>query len=228
MDFKKIVASSLDIKLSEKQLQQFETYFLFLMEWNKKMNLTAIKDKEAVYHKHFYDSLCLIKAQQLSTQSILDVGSGAGFPSIPLKIVFPNIKITIIDALKKRITFLEALTKQLGMHDIKLIHGRAEELNAKESFDIVTGRAVAKLNVLSELCLPFVKNKGLFLAYKGPDAEAEILKAQNAITTLKGKVMKTIHFKVYREERALIVIEKYDSTPKKYPRPFKQIKATPL
>jgi len=228
VDFKKLIASSLGIELTDQQLNQFEVYYETLVEWNKKMNLTAITEKEAVYHKHFYDSLCLIKAHTLHDQKILDVGSGAGFPSIPLKIIFPNIKITIIDALKKRITFLDTLVKKLQLNDVNLIHGRAETFDAKESFDIVTGRAVAKLNVLSELCIPFVKENGYFLAYKGSDAEEEVNQAKNAITILKGKVKKTVQFKVYNENRAIIVVQKHSKSPKKYPRQFKKIKSNPL
>ncbi len=228
MDFKKLIASSLGIQLTNHQLNQFELYFETLVEWNQKMNLTAITEKEAVYHKHFYDSLCLIKAYSLNDQNILDVGSGAGFPSIPLKIVYPQLKITIIDALKKRITFLDTLVNKLDLKGVNLIHGRAETFDAKETFDIVTGRAVAKLNVLSELCLPFVKENGYFLAYKGSDVKEEIDQAKNAITILKGNIIKSIQFKVFNEQRAIIVIQKLSKTPKKYPRQFKKIKSNPL
>ena len=143
------------ITLNDKQITQFEDYFLQLIEWNKKMNLTTITEKEEVYIKHFLDSVYLTKICKLDKQRILDVGSGAGFPSIPLKIVFPDLQVTIIDSLNKRIQFLEDLTKKLGIN-ATLIHGRAEEHTKREYYDIVTARAVANQSILSELCIPFV------------------------------------------------------------------------
>ena len=177
--------------------------------------------------KHFYDSLCLVKAIDLSTQSILDVGSGAGFPSIPLKIVFPDLKITIIDALNKRIKFLELLTNELGIQAY-LVHGRAEEFERKNSFDIVTARAVANLRVLSELCIPFVKLGGVFIALKGPKYIEELSESQNAIKELGGIHLETKQYQVVDQERSLLIISKVEKTQKKYPRIFAQIKKNPL
>jgi len=160
------------ISLSPRQLEQFAQYFKVLVEWNEKMNLTAITELEEVYLKHFYDSLTVAFTHDFSNEavSICDVGSGAGFPSIPLKIVYPDLQVTIVDSLNKRITFLKELTTQLALEDVFLYHDRAEVFGKnkqfRESFDYVTARAVARLNVLSELCLPLAKKHGYFLAMK--------------------------------------------------------------
>lgn len=156
------------------------------------MNLTAIVEKEQVYVKHFFDSVSLSFFKDMhAVERLLDVGAGAGFPGLPLKICFPHLQVTIIDSLKKRITFLEHVTKAMGMRDITLHHGRAEEFGRntafRERFDLVTARAVARLNVLSEYCLPFVKIGGTFAAMKGSDAEAEIGEAEHAIRLLGGE-----------------------------------------
>ncbi len=217
----------LNIALSEKQWNQFNRYYELLVEWNAKINLTTLTEMNDVFMKHFYDSLCLVKAIDLSTQSILDVGSGAGFPSIPLKIVFPDLKITIIDALNKRIKFLELLTNELGIQAY-LVHGRAEEFERKNSFDIVTARAVANLRVLSELCIPFVKLGGVFIALKGPKYIEELSESQNAIKELGGIHLETKQYQVVDQERSLLIISKVEKTQKKYPRIFAQIKKNPL
>lgn len=217
------------IVLNETQMQQFETYYQFLVMENQVMNLTAITDREEVYSKHFLDSLSLVKALAFSNQTILDVGSGAGFPSIPLKIVFPNIKITIVDSLQKRIDFLTRLLHALAIDGVELIHGRAEEYSEKGKFDVVTARAVAKMNLLSELCLPFVKVGGQFIAMKSIHCEAELEEAKNAIQLLGGKLDNTITYIPYPElSRVLVVIQKVKSTPAMYPRSFAQIKKRPL
>ena len=158
------------ITLSDEQKKQFDQYFHLLVEWNEKMNLTAITDEEGVYLKHFYDSLALGFHHELTDQTLCDVGAGAGFPSIPLKIVFPDLKVTIVDSLNKRITFLNTLVETLGLKDVQCFHDRAETFGQNKefraSFDVVTARAVAKLSVLSEFCMPLVKKQGYFLALK--------------------------------------------------------------
>lgn len=223
----KEMLSEIGISISEQQEQQFERYYELLIEWNDKINLTAITEKEDVYIKHFYDSLCLIKAVKMDKQSILDVGSGAGFPSIPLKIIFPSISVTIIDALAKRINFLSILTSELGL-DVTLIHGRAEEFGNRESYDIVTARAVANLRVLSELCIPFVRLNGYFIALKGPKHNSEIDESLFAITELGGTLQDVQLYQIENQDRSLVIISKVKTTKKKYPRMFSKIKKNPL
>lgn len=215
------------IELNDTQKSQFETYFHELVETNKVMNLTSITEKEQVYLKHFYDSLILDffdDALIKDDLSICDVGSGAGFPSIPLKIVNPNLKVTIIDSLNKRINFLSQLVNKLGLEDVNLVHGRAEELGQnkqyRESFDLVTARAVASMTVLTELCLPFVKKGGQFIAMKADKANEELTEAKFAIATLGGKIDKQEEFELPNSAglRNLIFVSKTKDTPKKYPR----------
>lgn len=215
------------IELSDYQLEQFDIYYKTLIEWNKKMNLTALTEVEDVYFKHFLDSIYLANSLPMRSQAILDVGSGAGFPSIPLKIVFPSIDVTIIDALKKRIGFLEHLTKALNLK-VTLIHGRAEEFEMKHSFDIVTARAVANLNMLSELCVPFAKENGYFITLKGSNYEKELELIDNALSELKFEVEDIYKYKILGIEHVLIRFLKNGITPSKYPRKFKKIKSTPL
>lgn len=216
------------ITLTTAQMEQFDVYYRFLVEINAHVNLTAITDKKEVYLKHFYDSLLpAFVVEKLQTQqlSICDVGAGAGFPSIPLKIVFPNLKVTIVDSLNKRINFLNELADKLALKDVSFFHARAEEFAGKksdkrESFDVVTARAVARLTVLSEFCLPLVKKNGQFIALKAQKAATELEEASFAITTLGGKVKQDIQLElpVTGDERHIIVVEKKKVTPKKYPR----------
>lgn len=223
----KDILSLLEIEITNEQYKQFVKYFELLVEWNEKINLTAITDEEGVFIKHFYDSLCLVKAVDLNNQTLLDVGSGAGFPSIPLKIIYPNLKITIIDALNKRIKFLELLTKELGV-EVELIHGRAEEYKRKHCFDIVTGRAVANMRMLSELCIPFAKVGGKFFAMKGSKAKEELEESKHAIDELGGHLINDIEYEVAEQKRHILVIDKVKKTPQKYPRRFNKIKSNPL
>lgn len=220
------------ILLTKQQLEQFETYYHTLVEWNEKMNLTAITQKEDVYLKHFYDSLTISFGYELNHQSLCDIGAGAGFPSIPLKIVYPDLKITIVDSLTKRITFLKYLISVLELKDVEAISARAEEyaIKHKESFDIVTARAVARLNILDELCLPLVKVNGDFMTLKGLKAKEELEEAKKGIEKLGGKVIKEVDFTLTDENdhRCNIYIHKVKSTPQKYPRQFAQIKKKPL
>ncbi|WP_445489246.1 16S rRNA (guanine(527)-N(7))-methyltransferase RsmG [Niallia sp. 03133] len=214
------------ITLSERQLEQFEMYFHTLVEWNEKMNLTAITDKEDVYLKHFFDSITasFYYDPLKEPATLCDVGAGAGFPSIPLKIVFPQLKVTIVDSLMKRIHFLEHLAKKLQLEDVEFIHDRAETFGKKndyrENFDIVTARAVARLSVLSELCLPLVKVGGTFVAMKAASAKEELQAGQKAISILGGKLVDAHSFVLPEEEseRNILIISKEKQTPKKYPR----------
>lgn len=213
------------ITLSPVQLEQFETYFHMLVEWNEKMNLTSITEKEEVYLKHFYDSISaafFIDFHNVTT--ICDIGAGAGFPSIPLKICFPHLHVTIVDSLQKRITFLNELAKGLNLQDTTFYHDRAETFgqrkDQRESYDLVTARAVARLSVLSELCLPLLKKEGLFVALKASAADEEMQAGKKAVTVLGGEVVEKHSFVLPLEEseRNIIVIEKKKQTPKKYPR----------
>lgn len=225
LQFTEMIAQNWQIDLTDKQLEQFDRYYDLLTTWNGKINLTAITDQSEVYEKHFYDSLSLTAVMDLSQVStIMDVGAGAGFPSIPLKIVFPHLKVTIVDSLNKRITFLKELSDDLGLEDVTLIHQRAEDAGQdpllREKFDLVTARAVARLNVLAELCLPFARVSGHFAALKGAKAQEEELMAQKAITVLGGKVVKSVSLTLPSDhsDRDIILIEKVKKTPRKYPR----------
>lgn len=216
------------VKLSDEQMQQFQTYYEFLVAINEHVNLTAITKQDEVYLKHFYDSLLpALEVKDLQTRpfSICDVGAGAGFPSIPLKIAFPNLKVTIVDSLNKRIKFLEELSQKLNLTDTYFYHARAEEFAGKksgfrESFDVVTARAVARLSVLSEFCLPLVKLNGRFIALKAQKASEELADAKYAVATLGGKIEEDIQTALPKsdETRHIIVISKKKPTPNKYPR----------
>lgn len=221
-----------NISLTEKQLNQLDTYFHMLVEWNEKMNLTNITEKEDVYLKHFYDSITLAFYHSLDSQHICDIGAGAGFPSIPLKIVFPNLKVTIVDSLNKRITFLNALFEALELDQVEAVSARAEEYceNHRESFDIVTARAVARFEILDELCLPLVKLGGYFIALKGASGQEEFDVAQSGIQKLGGKLESMHAFTLpnHDDQRMNFYIKKVKQTPNKYPRVFAKIKKSPL
>jgi len=213
------------ITLSSTQLDQFETYFTTLVEWNEKMNLTAITEKEEVYLKHFYDSITASFYFDFTKPfQLCDVGAGAGFPSIPLKIVFPQIEVTIVDSLNKRISFLNHLANVLKLENVHFVHDRAETFGInptyREGFDVVTARAVARMSVLSELCLPLAKVGGHFIAMKALHAKEELEVGLKAITILGGKVEKvnTFTLPVEDSERNILIIKKEKQTPKKYPR----------
>lgn len=213
------------IGLSGRQLEQFERYYELLVEWNEKMNLTAITDHGEVYLKHFYDSVSAAFFVDFNgSLSLCDVGAGAGFPSIPLKICFPELHISIVDSLKKRITFLQELAKELNLKNAFFYHDRAETFGQnksfREQFDMVTARAVAKMSVLTELCLPLAKEGGLFLAMKAASAHEELKAAEKAIRLLGGKVQAVHSFLLPMEEseRNIIAVKKVKKTPNKYPR----------
>lgn len=215
------------LSITPRQQEQFNIYYRELIAWNKKLNLTSITDREEVYRKHFYDSLCLVRALPLADETVLDVGSGAGFPSIPLKIMFPHLQVTILDAMQKRIVFLEHLVEALGI-DVTLIHGRAEEFDHRERYDIVTARAVANLTMLAELCVPFVRPGGRFLAMKGPGYHDELERARRAFRILEATVEDVVLYRIDHLNRCIIMVRKDGITPTQYPRRYKKIKSRPL
>lgn len=221
----KMALAEKGILLDETQMNQFDDYYKTLVEWNEKMNLTAITDKQDVYLKHFYDSIsAAFFVDFTKIESICDIGAGAGFPSIPIKICFPHLEVSIVDSLAKRITFLNHLAEILHLDKVHFYHDRAETFGQNKlhraQFDLVTARAVARMSVLSELCIPLVKKGGIFLAMKAQQAEQELEVAAKAITLFGGKV--TNHFAfmlpVEESERNIYVIEKTKETPNKYPR----------
>lgn len=231
MDFN-LELKKLEIELSPEQLNKFDVYYNDLVEVNKYMNLTAITEHDEVYIKHFYDSLTIKLAINNNDEfSLCDVGSGAGFPSIPYSIYNNKCNVTIIDSLNKRINFLNDLVNKLELNNVKAIHSRAEDfaVSNRESFDYVTARALARLNVLVELTLPLVKLGGKLIAMKG-DSKEELDEAQNAIKTLGGKVIDIIELDLPNNlgHRSIVVIEKISKTPNKYPRLFAKIKERPL
>lgn len=215
----------LNISLSDQQIQQFMKYYELLVEWNSFMNLTAITEFDEVCKKHFVDSVSLIKAMDLSKElSVIDIGTGAGFPGIPLKIVFPNLKITLLDSLNKRIKFLDTVIEELALANINTLHGRAEDFakpgKLRETYDLCVSRAVANLSTLSEYCLPYVKVGGFFISYKSEKIDEESEAAKKAISILGGKVKDQVAFTLPDSDiyRNLYMIEKVKETNKKYPR----------
>jgi len=233
-------AQLMGIELDEKQLRQFETYMNMVIEKNKVMNLTAITDPEEFSLIHFADSLSLIPAVSGAAPltkenvSVIDVGTGAGFPAIPLKIAFPNMKLTLLDSLNKRVTFLDSVVEELELKKVITIHARAEEggrqKNLRDNFDFVLSRAVANLSVLTEYCLPYAKVGGLFISYKSGDIEEELKEAKHAISVLGGKLEDVIHFQLADTDinRSFVLIRKEKATPKAYPRKAGTAKKSPL
>lgn len=224
--------NKINIKLSEKQLNQLEEYYNLLIETNKELNLTSITEKKDVYLKHFYDSLTLIKAYDLTKPlKICDIGTGAGFPGLVLKIVFPNLQVTLIDALEKRIKFLNSIIQKLNLIDIEALHERAEiySKNNKGQFDIVTSRAVAKTNILLEISSQLIKIDGYAIFLKA-NIDEELKLSQNAIKELGFYLENTIKFKLPKEDstRTIVVFKKISQTKNKYPREFNKIKKSPL
>lgn len=211
------------MELSDKQIAQFNLYYELLTAKNKVMNLTAITEYNDVVKKHFIDSMMISRVLDIKKiNSLCDVGTGAGFPGIPLKIVYPHLHLTLVDSVGKRVNFLSEVVEKLGLEDVEAIHSRTEDLahNSKhrEKYDLVTARAVASMNVLSEYCIPYAKIGGYFAAYKSGNIEEEIENAKNAVKTLGGKIEKTDMFELYEMGRSIVLIRKVNSTPKIYPR----------
>ena len=222
----------LNIEPTEEQLKKLNKYYELLIEYNKIMNLTGITEKDQVYLKHFYDSLTIAKVIDLNKEETLcDIGTGAGFPGIVLKIIFPNLKITLIDSLNKRIEFLKIVIKVLELNNIEAIHARAEEYakENKEKYDVVTSRAVAPLNILLELSIPLLKINKYFISYKG-NISREIIESENALKQLDSIIEQIEEFELPKENstRTIIKIKKENKTNKKYPRKFSEIKKKPL
>ena len=221
----------LGIKLSKKQLEQLEEFYNMLIDYNEKVNLTRITEKEDVYLKHFYDSLTLIKAIDLNKElTLCDVGTGAGFPGIVLKICFPQLKVTLVETLQKRVKFLYLVKEKLNLKDLFICKERAEIFarNNRNKYDIVTSRAMARLNILNEMCIPLVKVNGYFIPMKG-SIEGELEEASNSIKELKSELTDVISFTLPIENsiRNLVIIKKIEDN-NKYPRSFAEIKNKPL
>ena len=218
-------AASLGVELNDTQIQQFIKYHEILVEWNSFMNLTGITEYEEVVQKHFIDSLVLCKAIDVNqVESLIDIGTGAGFPGIPLKIAYPHLKVTLLDSLQKRIKFLDEVIMQLGLTEVETIHGRAEDFAKpsmkRETYDVCVSRAVANLASLSEYCLPYVKVDGYFVPYKSGKIDEELAEAKKAVFVLGGKIEDEVKFNLPDSDisRSLIKIKKVSGTPKKYPR----------
>lgn len=217
------------ITITDKQQELFEKYYSLLIEYNKKFNLTAITEREEVINKHFVDSS--LSCGKVCGQTLLDVGSGGGFPAIPLKIMNDNLSVTMLEATGKKCEFLKTVVKELGLTNVTVINGRAEDIakdeRFREKFDCVTARAVARLNTLLEYCMAFVKVGGSFVALKG-DAEEELIEADNAIKVLGGRLKESFNYELEGAKRALITVEKIKSTDKKYPRGNGKERKNPL
>ena len=220
---------SFNLSLNDKQLESFEKYYSILIEYNKMFNLTAITERQEVYVKHFVDSI--INVDKLVGERLIDVGSGGGFPAIPIKIMREDIDVTLLEATGKKCEFLKTVIKELGLTNIRVINGRAEDYAKKtefrEKFDICSARAVARLNTLSEYCLPFVKVGGTFVAFKA-NAMEEIEEAKNAVEILGGKIEKVCEYQLEDANRTLIYLKKIKNTPPKYPRGQGKERKSPL
>jgi 16S rRNA (guanine(527)-N(7))-methyltransferase RsmG len=234
MDYLKEQAQAFSFSLNDEKLCQFDRYAELLCEWNEKINLTSITEPNEIVIKHFLDSILLLDGDLVGQGSaLIDVGTGAGFPSIPCKIVRPDLTVTLLDSLQKRIRFLDTVVQELSLSDVESVHGRAEDmgrlLEYREQYDIATARAVAHLRELSEYCLPFVKVGGCFIALKGYEVEQELEEAKKAISLMGGAVEAVKKYELPQENRrAIVVIRKKSQTPTKYPRMAAKMKKQPL
>lgn len=224
-----------NIVISSDQAMNFSRYYDLLVEWNQKINLTAITDFEQVVDKHFIDSvLCCNEFGFSEGKCLIDVGSGAGFPGVPIKILFPDLRVVLLDSLNKRVTYLNEVINSLGLSGISAVHGRAEDFGIKpdfrDSFDYCVSRAVSRLDSLCEYCMPFVKKGGLFISYKSSKADEELASSQKAISELGGSFERSVvsSLDIDGSNRTLLVIRKTDSTPKKYPRQRVNISKNPI
>lgn len=227
--------SQLGLELQDRQVSQFERYLSLLLEWNTKFNLTAITDPNGIMIQHFLDSLSVLKLDLIKENALLlDMGSGAGFPGIPIKILMPDIQLTLVDAVKKKTIFLQELVKELDLTQSEAIHGRGEDLgrigSKREAYDIAVSRAVAEFRILLEYCLPFVKTGGFFISHKGPNAAEEIMNAKRALKTLGGQEPRMENIPVPFSDRThiLVVTKKTARTPNTYPRSAGKPKKSPL
>ncbi len=224
--------SAMKLSVSDAQIAQLEDFTARMLETNKVMNLTRITDPKEIAEKHLLDCASLLQAADFSKKSVVDVGCGAGFPGMPLHILCPSCKLTLLDSLGKRIRFLQGCIDAMNLSDIEAVHARAEEFAAKhrEQYDFAVSRAVAQLNVLAELSLPLVKQGGAFIAMKSKDTDEELERAKKAIRLLGGEIEKIIDYTIPHTEitHRLVVIRKKNHTPKQYPRPFRKISASPL
>lgn len=218
-------AGELGVSLDDGQFDAFDAYTSLLLEWNSRFNLTRVTDPCEIAVKHYLDSLSLLAVVDLPSGSrIIDVGTGAGFPSIPLKLVLPDLKITMLDSVRKRLTFLEAVVEKLNLRDMETLHARAEDAGQdpryREKYDLAVSRAVAKLNVLAELCLPFCQVGGRFAAYKSAEVDEEVHYAKPAIKTLGGEIEEIHHLTLPKSNisRTIVIVSKIEPTPKQYPR----------
>lgn len=234
MDFVTFKAKLLEnnIILSDEQIESYKTYSKLLQEWNKVMDLTAIDEEAQIVEKHFYDSLISAKYFRYENQTLLDIGSGAGFPGLVLAIAFPNLKITLLEPTLKRCNFLNEVIKVLDLSNVKVVNDRAENYvkEKRESFDLVTSRAVSRLNMLLELSIPFLTIQGTMIALKGKNANLELKEAENALKILNVKLLKNYEFKLPNEEenRSILLLKKEARTNIKYPRNYGTIKKKPL
>lgn len=232
-EYIKKACNQVGFELNDTQIEQFEKYYQLLIDWNNKINLTRITEPEEVAIKHFADSLTLLNHYDIPQNAkLIDVGTGAGFPGIPLKIARPDIRLTLLDSLNKRLVFLDEVCKAIGI-EAEIVHARAEDggrdINHREKYDVAVSRAVARLNVLSEYCMPYVKIKGAFVAMKGPEMTEEIKEAERAVSLLGGKIVKAEEFTIPdNSNRTIVVIEKQRFTINKYPRQGVKIKNKPL